>query len=113
MSSYELMEYLEFMPEDGAWKTALRQGEYSEDQMTLRHLTNEVARLRATMHAVHGGQRYEPPVLKSRAQLLAELEDAEASEDRREGFFAFADRTPQTFPDAQPSLDPDDVWEGD
>src|ERR1700741_546097 len=63
MSSYELLELLEYMDEEGALKSALRGGEYSEARSDIRHLTNEVARLRATMHAVHGGQRYDPPLL--------------------------------------------------
>jgi hypothetical protein len=94
MSSYELLELLEFVPEnDAALSRALRGGEYSETELTLRHLTNEVARLRATMHAVHGGQRYDPPLLLSKSQQQAEVEDAEAAEERREDFFAFADRS--------------------
>lgn len=93
MSSYELLEIIEFLPDESSYKTAARGYEYSEDQLTLRHLANEVARLRATMHAVHGGQRYEPPILMSRAQREVEHEDLEATADRREDFFTFADRT--------------------
>jgi hypothetical protein len=92
MSSYELLTLLEFMDEDGAFKTAVRGGEYSEDQMTWRHIANEIARLRATMHAVHGGQRYEPPLLLSKAAQQDEIEDAQAAEERREDFFSFATR---------------------
>lgn len=94
MSSYELLELLEFMPEDGAFKTAHRGREYTESEMTVRHLTSEVARLRATMHAVHGGQRYDPPVLLSRAQQVAEGDSAMAAEERREEFYHFVDHTP-------------------
>lgn len=92
MSSYELLELIEFLPADSAYSIARRGGEYSEAELTQRHLANEVARLRATMHAVHGGQRYEPPILKSRAALIDEQEDAEASEERRDAVFTFADR---------------------
>jgi hypothetical protein len=70
----------------------LRGGEYSEARLDIRHLTNEVARLRATMHAVHGGQRYDPPTLLSKAQQRAEAESAEETAERREDFFSFADR---------------------
>lgn len=94
MSSYELMELLEWMPERGAFKSSLRGGEYSEEEITWRHIANELARLRATMHAVHGGQRYDPPLLLTKAQRDRDAEEAEAAEERREGFFAFADRTP-------------------
>jgi hypothetical protein len=93
MSSYELLELLEHMPERGAFKTAVRGGEYSEEEISLRHLANEVARLRATMHAVHGGQRYDPPLLLTRRQQREEVEVAKAAEERRENFFAFADRS--------------------
>jgi hypothetical protein len=70
----------------------LRGGEYSEARLDIRHLANEVARLRATMHAVHGGQRYDPPTLLSKAQQRAEAESAEETAERREDFFSFADR---------------------
>lgn len=109
MSSYELLELLEFMPDEGAFKRALRGGEYSEQEITWRHIANELARLRATMHAVHGGQRYDPPLLLSKAQIEAEREDLEATAERREDFFSFVDRTDQFSLDAQPPLDPRDV----
>lgn len=95
MSSYELLELLEFMDEEGAFPTALRGGEYSEARLDIRYLANEVARLRATMHAVHGGQRYEPLELLSKAQQRIEAEDAEETAERREDFFALADRDPE------------------
>lgn len=95
MSSYELLELLEFMPEKGAFKTAVRGGEYTEGELTWRFIANELARLRATMHAVHGGKRYDPPELLSRAAQIEELEKAEATAERREDFFSMADRTEQ------------------
>lgn len=82
------------MDEDGALKSALRDGEYSEARLDIRHLTNEVARLRATMHAVHGGQHYDPPLLLSMAERKAQAESEAETEERREGFYGFADRTP-------------------
>lgn len=93
MSSYELLELLEFMPEHGAFKTAARGGEYSEDQLVWRHISNELARLRATMHAVHGGKRYDPPILQSRSEQRAEIKSAEQAAERREEVYAFADRS--------------------
>jgi hypothetical protein len=93
MSSYELLELMEFMDDRGAFKTALRGGEYNDEELTMRELFNEVARLRAPMHAVHGGQRYEPPRLMSKAQQREEIEDAEAAAERREEIFSFADRS--------------------
>lgn len=108
MSSYELLELLEYMPDEGAFKRALRGGEYSEQEITWRHIANELARLRATMHAVHGGQKYDPPLLLSKAQVEAEQEDLEATAERREDFFSFADRTPKAI-EAPPPLDPRDL----
>lgn len=93
MSSFELLDLIEFMDDDGALKTAMRGGEYSEDQLAVRHLANEVARLRATMHAVHGGRKYDPPLLLSKAEQNIEHEDSMAAEQRREDFFSFADRS--------------------
>lgn len=94
MSSYELLELLEFMPERGALKTALRKGEYSEEEQVWRHVANELAKLRATMHAVHGGKQYSPKVFLTVAEIREMADDQEAAEQRREDFFAFADRTP-------------------
>lgn len=113
LSSYDLMVFLEFMPPESAFRQALRSDEYSEDQITWRHLANEVARLRATMHAVHGGQRYEPPLLLTRAEQADKIEELEATEERREDFFGFVDRTPKPTSDAQAPLDPDDLDWGD
>jgi hypothetical protein len=92
MSSYELLELLEHMPERGAFKTAARGGEYSEEEITLRHLANEVARLRATMHAVYG-QRYDPPLLMTKAEQREQLEDLEETSERREDFFSLVERS--------------------
>lgn len=104
MSSYELMVFLEFMPDDSAFKLALRGGEYSEDQITWRHIANEIARLRATIHIVNGGQRYEPPVLMSQAERAEKAEDMEATAERREDIFSFADRP--AFPaNIEPAFD--------
>lgn len=110
VSSYELICHVEFLPEESAFKTALRAGEYGEDQITWRHIANEIARLRATMHAVHGGQRYKPPTLLTRAEQREEIDAADATQERREDFFSFADRTPVPgLPESQAPLDPDDL----
>lgn len=110
MSSYELLELLEWMPDRGAFKTAARGEEYSEEEITWRHIANELARLRATMHAVHGGQQYDPPLLLSRAEQREEADDAEAAAERREEFFAFADRSTQYAIEAA-EQDEDDLIE--
>lgn len=113
MSSYELLELLEFMPEQGAFKTALRGGEYSEDQITWRHAANEIARLRATMHAVYGGQRYEPPVLLTKAEQRREQAELEETAERREDFFSLADRTPMELAKDDADMDSICDWNAD
>jgi hypothetical protein len=49
MCSFELLELCEFMPDEGRFKTALRNGEPSDDQWALRQIANETAILRAGM----------------------------------------------------------------
>ena len=104
MSSYELLELLEWMPERGAFKSCARGGEYSEEEITWRHIANELARLRATMHAVHGGHRYDPLLLLTKVEQRANEEEAEAAEERREDFFSFVDRSSR---DIEPVEDDD------
>lgn len=47
MSSYELLELCEHLEEDGAFKTALRQGEPSQHRKAVLQIANELAVLRA------------------------------------------------------------------
>jgi hypothetical protein len=93
MSSYELLELLEYMPERGAFKTAARGGEWSREEAVWAHIANELAKLRATMHVVHGGKNaaYSPMVFLSKAEQLEQQQRAEAIEEAREAVFAFAD----------------------
>jgi hypothetical protein len=95
LSSYELLELLEFLPSEGAFKTAARGGEYSEADVVWRHMASEIGKLRATMHAVHGGERYAPKVFLTLAEMRENTQIAEAAEERREDIFAFADRSPK------------------
>lgn len=104
MSSYELLELLEFMPEEGAFKRAARCGEFSETEQVWRHIASELARLRATMHAVHGGERYNPKVFMTLAEVKEIQREAESAEELRESVYAFADRTDKY------SEDDDDAW---
>lgn len=95
MGSYELMELLEFMPDDGAFKTAARGGEFTERDQVWRHIATELAKLRATTHAVYGGKQYSPKVFYTMAELQEMIQESEEAEERREEFFQFADRTPK------------------
>src|ERR1700758_1497715 len=47
MSSYEMLELLEFLPDEGVFKTALRDGEWSQRQHALFQCANELAILRS------------------------------------------------------------------
>lgn len=93
MSSYELLELLEYMPESGALKKALRSGEYSDDEIIWRHIANELSKLRAITETVHGGKNTTMRTFPTLAELREQVEEAEAAEERREDFFSFADRS--------------------
>lgn len=92
MSSYELLELLEFMDEDGAFKKAARGGEFSETEQVWRHIATEMGKLRSVTIAVHGGKATEYRTFPTMAELREQVEDAEAAEERRETVFSFADR---------------------
>ena len=93
MSSYELLELLEFMPEEGAFQRAVRCGEFSGDEQIQRHIASELSRLRATTHIVNGGEAYSPKVFLTLAEIKELQADAESMEETRESVFQFADRT--------------------
>ncbi len=89
LSSYELLELVEFLPERGAFKTAARGGAWTEDQIVKAETFNELARLRASYHAVNGGTdgAYEPfsfddPAVRARKAREAEAEAAWKREAR-------------------------------
>lgn len=57
LSSYELLELLEYLPDTGAFKTAAeRGGRWPTWQQMLAEAVNESYRLRAAYHAVNGGE---------------------------------------------------------
>lgn len=94
MSSYELLELLEFMPEKGAFKTAVRGGEYSEEDQVWRHIANRLSRLESITYVAHGGKSGEPiRMFWTLAEMKEMVREADDTEDRRESIFAFADRS--------------------
>ena len=101
MSSYELLELLEFMPEEGALGKAVRCGEFSESEKVWRFIATELSKLRAGYHAVHGGEQYVPKVFLTLAEYEEMVGDAESAEQSREAVFAFADRTGKVVNDAR------------
>lgn len=108
MSSYELLELLEFMPEEGAFKTAARGGEYTHDQKVQVQIANEIAVLRAAYVNGVKGEEYGSMMFYSPLKLRELADKAEAQTEVREGFYAFASRpgvqnlnTPDEFDDAE------------
>jgi hypothetical protein len=70
-------------------------GEYSEEDQVWRHIANRLSRLESITYVAHGGKAGEPiRMFYTLAEVKEMAADAEAVEDRREDFFAFADRDP-------------------
>jgi hypothetical protein len=89
VSSRKLLTLLEHLPEEAAYKRALRDGGYTQAEWMAAETHNEIARLRASYHAVNGGddavfepfEFLDPRVSKLRAQQeIDELEDHERAE---------------------------------
>jgi len=84
MRSHELLELLEHMDDDGAFKTALRQGEPSELRRAVMQIANETSVLRAGQVPgvdgdTYGSQLFFTPA-KLRELVAVEQERAEARE---------------------------------
>lgn len=90
MSSYELLELLEFMPERGAFKTAARGGEFSGDEKIWVQIANEIAVLRAGWVPKVKGEEYGSMIIYSPAKLREMAEKMDAQAEVRESFYAFA-----------------------
>jgi hypothetical protein len=92
MSSYELLELLEFMPERGAFKTAARGGEYSGEEKVWVQIANEIAVLRAAYVPKVDGEEWGSQIHLSPLKLKELSDKAEAQTEVRESFYAFATR---------------------
>lgn len=90
MSSYELLELLEFIPERGAFKTAARGGEFSGDEKVWAQIANEIAILRSAYLPKVKGEEYGSQLYLSPLKLQEMAEKAEAQAEVRESFYAFA-----------------------
>jgi hypothetical protein len=92
LSSRRLLVLLEFLPEESAFKTAAeRDGGWTLHQLIASETHNELARLRASYHAVHGGEEavYEPhefldPSIDRLREKAAQSEDQEFEEATHE-----------------------------
>jgi hypothetical protein len=90
MSSYELLELLEFMPERGAFKTAARGGEYSQEEKVWVQIANELAVIRAGFMPKVKGEEYGSQLHYSPLKLQEMIEKADAQTEVRESFYSFA-----------------------
>lgn len=90
MSSYELLELLEFMPERGAFKTAARGGEYSGEEKVWVQIANEIAIIRASFLPKVNGEEYGSQLHLSPLRLQEMAEKAAAQTEVRESFYSFA-----------------------
>ena len=98
MSSFELLELfgvsfeddpkartrsfrVDFAPEDGALAKAMRGGRRSRAEIVRDETFNEVARLRASYHAVNGGSghSYEPFAFEDPVDVTAKAVEAEVN----------------------------------
>lgn len=94
MSSYELLELLEFMPEEGALAKAIRGGERPDWQQMLAQIANETAVLRASQVQGVDSSDYGSRLWLSLAKIREQIEQIEESEEAQEAVMAgFADRT--------------------
>ena len=77
MSSYELLELLEFMPDRGAFKTAVRGGDWDEEQEVWAQIANELAILRAVQAPKVKAEEYGSLIRYSSANQMEMLAEAE------------------------------------
>lgn len=80
MSSRELLVLLRHLPDDSAYKTEERGGEWSAKVRMLQTGVNELSKLRASYHGMHGSQ-YEPVLWISPGELRAQAEEDEVGQE--------------------------------
>ena len=108
MSSYELLELLEFMPDGGAFKTATRGDEYSEEEKFLAQIANELLVLRSAYVPGVKAEEYAAQLFLSPARLRSVFAAEDRQTEVREDFYSFATRAGVRFPDSD---DDDDEFD--
>ena len=98
MSSYELLELLEFMPERGNFKSAVRGGEYCEDEQIWAQIANELSVLRSAYVPSVKGEQYGSRIYYSPALMRKLIDEAEDQREVRESVYAFATRSQKAPP---------------
>lgn len=85
MCSYELLELAEYLPDEGVFKTAVRDGEWCDKQYALFQAANELAILRASQVPgadadAYGARLFIPPYkIRQRAERNEEVEEGRQS----------------------------------
>lgn len=100
MSSYELLELLEFMPDRGAFKTAVRGDEFSEEEKIWAQIANELMVLRTAYVPGVKAEEYGSQVFLSPAKLRELIFADQRQTEVREHFYSFASRAGVRFPDS-------------
>jgi len=90
MSSYELLELIEFPAEEGALAQALREGDLPPWQQMIRQTANEVAVLRAGQVQGVDGAEYGSRLWVPADVIKESMERAKESEEGRRAVFASA-----------------------
>ena len=111
MSSYELLELLEFMPERGAFKTAARGGEFSGEEKVWVQVANELAVLRAAWVPKVEGSEYGSQIHYSPLRLKEMAEKYDAQTRVRESFYALTGRKHSKRGVQKLNTDDDDYWD--
>jgi hypothetical protein len=96
MLSYELLELCEFMDADGAYKTAERDGEWSERATAVFNTASDVAVLRAGQVPGADGDQYGSRLFIPAHLLRDMMIRAQESADARDSIYAMADISRQT-----------------
>lgn len=107
MSSYELLELLEFMPERGSFKSAARGAEYSEEEKFLAQIANELMVLRSAYVPGVKAEEYGSTIFLSPAKIKDLIAQESRQTEVRDDFYSFASRAGVRFPDS-PEDDGDD-----
>lgn len=113
MSSYELLELLEFMPDRGAFKKAVSGGEFTDEEAVWAQIANELAVLRAATAPKVKAERYGSRLWFSQAKLREMVEAEEEQEELRESVYSFARRSSKPKEKKPFSLIDDEPREGD
>jgi hypothetical protein len=84
MSSYELLELCEYMPDEGRLKTAMRDGDPSDLQQAIMQTANETAVLRAGMVAQSDGSQWGSRMFVPQRKIDEMVRDAQDTEEMLE-----------------------------